>query len=87
MERSLIDLLNTRGTDLDYEMFAVYFNSLIGQDRNVDNFILLLHLSKRVIVATQSFGASAVNYFRQFVGTAFADEVAQHSNVVSVNSS
>ena len=87
MERSLIDFLSTHRTDLEYEMFAVHFNCLIGEDRNVDNFILLLHLSKRVICETKGFCTSAVNYFRQFVGTAFADEVAQYRNVVSVNSS
>ncbi|XP_065670817.1 uncharacterized protein LOC136089076 isoform X2 [Hydra vulgaris] len=81
VERSLVNYI-TSSPELDYELFAVYLNDLIGENRDADDFIVLLNISKRVITETKSFGTNVFNYFRRFVGSAFADNIAQNNNVV-----
>ncbi|XP_047141205.1 uncharacterized protein LOC105849093 isoform X1 [Hydra vulgaris] len=81
VERSLVNYITSR-PELDYELFAVYLNDLIGENRDADDFIVLLNISKRVIIKTKSLGTNVFNYFRRFVGSAFADSIAQNNNVV-----
>ncbi|XP_057313509.1 uncharacterized protein LOC130654878 isoform X2 [Hydractinia symbiolongicarpus] len=82
VEEDLKTFLRTNG-NLSYEVFAAHVNDLIGEDRNWTNFMFIMHLSKRVITTTKSVSVNTFAYFRQFVGSAFAEQVAQQEDVVN----
>lgn len=83
MEGDLIKYVARHGRDLAYEMFAVHVNELIGQDRNWTNFMFVMHLSRRVVISTQTIGSHVAGLFRQFIPAAFAEQIAERNNVVS----
>ena len=64
-------------------MFAAHINDLVEHDRNWQNFMFVMYLGKRVVKTTQSIGGTTADYFRRFVGDAFAEQIATHDNVVS----
>ena len=83
IEGDLIKYVARHGRDLAYEVFAVHVNELIGQDRNWTNFMFVMHLSRRVVISTQTIGSYVAGYFRQFIPAAFAEQIAERNNVVS----
>ena len=80
----MIESIKSNGFNLAYDSFAAGVNDVIGEDRNVQNFKLVLYLSRRVIINTRTIGSQVKDYFRVFIPTEFAIQIARMYNLVSM---
>jgi len=83
LQVELIQYVHQTGRDLTYEQFAVHVNDLIGEDRNWTNFMFAMHLAKRVATQTQTIGNNSYDFFRRFIGAAFAERIVENQDVVN----
>ena len=82
MKNQLSHFIRAADVTLSYEQFAVHVNTLVGDDRDWTNFMFMMHLSRRVLVETSSIMKPVSNYFRRYLGAAFAEQIAEKNNVV-----
>lgn len=68
----MIEFIKTHGFNLAYDSFAAGVNDVIGEDQNVQNFKLVLYLSRRVIISTQTIGSQVKDYFSVFIPAEFS---------------
>ena len=68
----MIESIKSHGFNLTYDSFAAGVNDVIGEDQNVQNFKLVLHLSQRVIISTQTIGSQVKGYFSVFIPAEFS---------------
>lgn len=83
MKDQIVNFVTQNGPNLSFDVFAAQINDLVGQDRNWNNLLFVMHLGKRVVQSSMSVSSNIREYYGRYVATAFGEEIAQAGSAVS----
>ena len=81
MKLDLQNFIVKGGSDLAYEEFSTYMDEIEGFECGaINEFLVMMHLSKRVIQGLQSGGGLAKTYFKQYLASKYKETVALNAH-------
>ena len=76
LDMDLQDFIAKTGSSLTYEDFSSHMDEMCSERRTIDDLLLMMHLSKRVVKGLQSGASLAKMYLKQYIASEFKETIA-----------